>query len=115
MKMTRKITKTAARYWTEDEDNCLIKYYPLSSWDEILNMLPNRSRTAITARASHLGLKKDSYFWPKADIDILVNNYGKCSIEELCDRVIWLEHGKVVEIGNTKEVCKHYYDAQMSN
>ena len=83
--MTRKMTKTAARYWTEDEDNCLIKYYPLSSWDEILNMLPNRSRTAITARASHLGLKKDSYFWPKADIDILVNNYGKCSIEELCE------------------------------
>ena len=35
------------------------------------------------------------------------------SIEELCDRVVWLEHGKVIEIGETKEVCKHYYDAQM--
>lgn len=83
--MARKMTKTAARYWTEDEDNYLIKYYPISSWDEILNMLPNRSRTAITARASYLGISKENYFWPKADIDILINNYGKIPIEELCE------------------------------
>ena len=30
------------------------------------------------------------------------------SIKSLCDRVVWLEHGKVIEIGEAKEVCKHY-------
>lgn len=30
------------------------------------------------------------------------------SIESLCDRVIWLEHGRIVEIGNPADVCKKY-------
>ena len=30
------------------------------------------------------------------------------SIESLCDRVIWLEHGRIVEIGNPTDVCKKY-------
>ena len=37
----------------------------------------------------------------------------KISIRELCDRVIWLEHGKIIKIGDTKEICKEYYDTQM--
>ena len=35
------------------------------------------------------------------------------SIESLCDRVVWLEHGKVVMVGKTDEVCKAYYASQM--
>ena len=30
------------------------------------------------------------------------------SIESLCDRVIWLEHGRIIEIGNPTDVCKKY-------
>lgn len=29
-------------------------------------------------------------------------------VEELCDRVLWLEKGTVVSIGDTKELCKVY-------
>ena len=29
-------------------------------------------------------------------------------IRRLCDRVIWLDHGKVVEQGNTAEICDRY-------
>lgn len=29
-------------------------------------------------------------------------------IERLCDRVVWLDHGKIVMMGETKEVCDAY-------
>lgn len=35
------------------------------------------------------------------------------SIRELCDKVVWLEHGKVVKIGKPEEVCSSYYLSQM--
>ena len=33
-------------------------------------------------------------------------------IEEMCDKVIWLDHGKVVMFGDTDEVCAEYKKAQ---
>jgi ABC-type polysaccharide/polyol phosphate transport system ATPase subunit len=36
------------------------------------------------------------------------------SIEALCDRVAWLDHGKVVNIGSTKEVVREFQNF-MSN
>ena len=50
----------------------------------------------------------------KGGTTVLYVSHALPSIEELCDRVVWLEHGKIVEMGDTKEVCKHYYDAQMN-
>ena len=50
----------------------------------------------------------------KGGTTVLYVSHSLASIEELCDRVVWLEHGKVIEIGNTKKVCKKYYDAQMN-
>lgn len=29
-------------------------------------------------------------------------------IEEMCDKVLWLEHGQIKMYGTTKEVCDHY-------
>lgn len=37
------------------------------------------------------------------------------SIKSLCDRVVWLEHGKVVMVGDTDEVCGAYYKSQIGN
>ena len=34
-------------------------------------------------------------------------------IKELCTRVMWIEHGEVIEIGNSKKVCEDYYKKQM--
>lgn len=34
-------------------------------------------------------------------------------IKNLCNRVVWLEHGKVVKVGSAKEVCEEYYKSQM--
>ena len=34
-------------------------------------------------------------------------------IKELCTRVVWLEHGEIVEVGSAKKVCNNYYKKQM--
>jgi ABC-type polysaccharide/polyol phosphate transport system, ATPase component len=49
----------------------------------------------------------------KGGTTVLYVSHSMASIEELCDKVIWLEHGKVIMAGDTKEVCKAYYLDQM--
>ena len=49
----------------------------------------------------------------KGGTTVLYVSHSLDSIRELCDRVIWLEHGKIIKIGDTKEICKEYYDTQM--
>ena len=44
---------------------------------------------------------------------VLYVSHSIKSIESLCDRVVWLEHGKVVMVGKTDDVCKAYYESQM--
>ena len=44
---------------------------------------------------------------------VLYVSHSLESIKELCDRVIWLEHGNIVEIGNAKSICEKYYKKQM--
>jgi ABC-2 type transport system ATP-binding protein len=36
------------------------------------------------------------------------------SIESLCTKAIWLDHGKIVMIGDAKKVCKAYYNKIMN-
>ena len=49
----------------------------------------------------------------KGGTTVLYVSHSLESIKELCNKVVWLDHGKVVEIGNTTEICKKYYDKQM--
>ncbi len=43
---------------------------------------------------------------------VLYVSHSIGSIEELCNKVIWLDHGEIVLIGDTKKVCKAYYEKQ---
>lgn len=49
----------------------------------------------------------------KGGTTVLYVSHSLESIKELCDRVIWLEHGKMIKMGNTKEICDEYYKKQM--
>lgn len=44
---------------------------------------------------------------------VLYVSHSLESIKDLCTKVIWLDHGKIVKIGEPKEICKEYYDVQM--
>lgn len=39
---------------------------------------------------------------------VLYVSHSIASIRRLCNRVVWLDHGKIVQIGETKEVCDAY-------
>ena len=39
---------------------------------------------------------------------VLFVSHSLEQIREMCDRVVWLEHGQVVKVGETKEVCDEY-------
>lgn len=49
----------------------------------------------------------------KGGTTVLYVSHSLAAIKEICTRVIWLDHGKIVKIGDTKEICKEYYDSLM--
>lgn len=49
----------------------------------------------------------------KGGTTVLYVSHSLPSIRELCDKVIWIEHGKMIKMGKTKEICDQYYDSQM--
>lgn len=49
----------------------------------------------------------------KGGTTVLYVSHSLQSIKELCTKVVWLEHGKVIKIGDTKKICDAYYKEQM--
>ena len=49
----------------------------------------------------------------KGGTTVLYVSHSLESIKTLCTKVVWIEHGEVVKIGNTKEICDEYYKKQM--
>lgn len=45
---------------------------------------------------------------------VLYVSHSLDSIRELCTKVIWIEHGVVQMVGDTKEVCNKYAESQKS-
>jgi len=51
----------------------------------------------------------------KGGTTVLYVSHSLDSIKELCDRVVWLEHGQIIKIGDAKPICEEYYKKQMGN
>ena len=49
----------------------------------------------------------------KGGTTVLYVSHSLQSIKDLCTKVVWLEHGKVVKIGETTKICDAYYKEQM--
>lgn len=45
---------------------------------------------------------------------VLFVSHSLAQIEEMCDKVIWIENHRIKEIGNTKEVCERYSEYWLS-
>ena len=39
---------------------------------------------------------------------VLFVSHSLQQIREMCDRVVWLEHGEVQMVGETTEICDQY-------
>lgn len=44
---------------------------------------------------------------------VLYVSHSIKSIEELCSKVIWLDHGQIVKMGDAKKICREYYEKLM--
>lgn len=44
---------------------------------------------------------------------VLFVSHSLSQIENICNKVVWLEHGQVKKIGPAKETCKEYYNSQL--
>ena len=49
----------------------------------------------------------------KKGTTVLYVSHSIESIKQLCTKVVWLEHGRIIEIGKPDVVCNHYYKKQM--
>lgn len=49
----------------------------------------------------------------KGGTTVLYVSHSLDSIKDLCNKVVWLDHGQIVKMGDTKEICDEYYDKQM--
>ena len=49
----------------------------------------------------------------KGGTTVLYVSHSLESIKDICDRVIWLEHGQVVKMGPSKQICDEYFYKQM--
>lgn len=50
----------------------------------------------------------------KGGTTVLYVSHSIQAIKELCTKVVWIEHGNIVMIGDSKEVCDTYYEKQMA-
>lgn len=51
----------------------------------------------------------------KGGTTVLYVSHSLESIKDLCNKVIWLDHGKMVMAGETEKVCDAYYKKIMNN
>ena len=51
----------------------------------------------------------------KGGTTVLYVSHSLESIKELCTKVIWIEHGEMIDQGDPKVVCEKYYNKQMGN
>lgn len=49
----------------------------------------------------------------KGGTTVLYVSHSLDSIRELCTKVVWLEHGQIVDIGDPEKICDAYYKKQM--
>lgn len=49
----------------------------------------------------------------KGGTTVLYVSHSIEAIRDLCTKVIWIEHGEMVMIGDAKKVCDKYYEKQM--
>ena len=63
-------------YWTEEEDNIILEYYPKIPAKDVYNMLSHRSHNSIMARAKLLKVYSyDRHYWSDDDIQFIFNNW----------------------------------------
>lgn len=73
-------------YWTKDEEKIIADNYSVKTIDEMLKLLPGRSRTGIMGKARSMGLKNYTYLNQKYSLEqkqFIAENFQKLTDEEM--------------------------------
>ena len=68
---------TKENLWSEEEEKIMIKNYSITSSEELLELLANRSWSSILAKAKKLKIRRAEYQYSTmrdSNVDILLNN-----------------------------------------
>lgn len=85
--------------WTIDEDNILINNYSTKNIEEIMEMIPNRTKNAIVNHSTKLGLFSKFYidtYWNDEQTQLLIDNWNKMTDIEL-SKLIGKEENSIKE------------------
>jgi hypothetical protein len=72
--------------WSDIEILTLKDSWANTSKKEIIDLIPNRTYSAIMTKAGELGLKKNkdiTTIWSDEELEILIENYEKCNTKDL--------------------------------
>ena len=95
--------------WTKEEINILLNNYTYGNLGVLLELLPNRTYSAIRTKAERMNLKTRLY-WTDNEIKILKDFYHICSLDEMLlklpNRTRETIISKAANLG-LKNVCKY--------
>ena len=72
----KKIKDNNWHFWTEEEDNIILKYYVTEGSKKCAEFIKNKDPYLIQGRAQYLGLKSSCFRWNPKEDDILKNNWN---------------------------------------
>lgn len=96
--------------WTEKETALLRRHYATATWQELCSLLPGRSATSISRKASKLKLHRGngSEDWTEEEMNILIRNYPRMQAKHL---QALLPHRSLASIyRKANDLCLSAYD-----
>ncbi|MDY2606528.1 MAG: hypothetical protein SOV90_01155 [Lachnospiraceae bacterium] len=90
MSKAQKLGLKAREYWSEKEISIIKNNYHLHTVDEMMKLLPNRSRNSIIAQAKNLGVTNKTIIesnFSKEEKQFVYDNYNKLTDKEIGDRL----------------------------
>lgn len=73
--------------WSDVEENILYEFYHLKSMNELLILLPNRTRESIIKKAKQLGLNCENRHWLESEVVYLEEKWGVMTIENIAKKL----------------------------
>jgi hypothetical protein len=90
--------------WSEEKINAMKKYYPLGEYELLFEILGHRDIDSLRYIAKKLGLKSNYYYFSKADIEFIKNNFEKIGykkIASILNRTEGSIESKAIKLGLT--------------
>lgn len=73
--------------WSAEEENILREFYQIKPMDDLLSLLPGRTRESIIKRAKLLGLNCENRHWSEEEIMYLEEKWGVVAIDNIARKL----------------------------